>query len=172
MSGVIKTQFDQGSIAIADGTTPTALSCTVQFDQADLSVSQISPNLRDQAAYSTRGRLRSLRMTDRVYPSGSLSLMMTEFTDGTNGNVLDMLHGTSGTPYASRVSTTTAKGDLMTFDIVITIEGTDLGDSADHTITLEDCHIVPDFAHGDPNTITLNFTMYGAVSGDLSISEG
>ena len=47
------------------------------------------------------------------------------------------------------------------FEVTLTIEGTDHGDSADHTIVLDDCTCSVDFAAGDPNSLSVSFTCYG-----------
>jgi hypothetical protein len=40
---------------------------------------------------------------------------------------------------------------------VFTVEGTNFGDSADHTLTLTNCEIETiDFSEGDPNSFTIN----------------
>ena len=53
---------------------------------------------------------------------------------------------------------------LTIINIALTIEGTDLGDTADHTITMDDCEVTMAVAEGDPNTISLSWTVYGTVT--------
>ena len=169
LSGNIKTQFDGGTIVVADG-TGTPLTATARFDNADFSISGLRAALRETTAIQGRGKLRSLRKTSRVFPSGSFSLQLAEFSETTVGTLNDMILGTSGTPFAARVSTTAGIGDVDTFDITFTMEGTDLDDAADHTLVLNDCEITSiDIAEGDPNTVTYSFTMYGDLGGDLAI---
>ncbi len=91
-----------------------------------------------------------------------MSLMVPDVSDGTNVTPLDFIRKKGA--YASNVSTTTALGDVYTIDIVLTIEGTDLGDAADHTFTLEDVDCRADFAEGEPNTLTINGTIYGTIT--------
>ena len=169
LSGVIKTGFDSGTIAVADGTGPP-LSVTVRFDNADFSISGLRDQLRESTQFQGRGKLRSLRKTSRVFPSGSFSIMVAEFSESGTGTLNDLILGTAATPYAARASTTTALGDVMTFDITFTMEGTDQGDAADHTLVLNDCEITSiDFSEGEPNSCTYAFTMYGDLGGDLAI---
>lgn len=165
-SEVIKCQFDGGSIKGVDGTSGTALECEVKFDNADLTVSGIAPDLRNHTAYQGRGELRSLRKTDRLFLTGSFSCQVADLTEASAGMFQDLVLGNA--PFAARVSTSAAIGDVTTLDLVFVFEGTDYGDAADGTFTLEDCHITFDFAMGDPNTITFNFTGYGDIAGDLA----
>ncbi|MCB9681835.1 MAG: hypothetical protein H6733_10210 [Alphaproteobacteria bacterium] len=162
LSGIVKTQFDAGALVIEDGTSGTALSVTARFDQANFAVSGVMPSRRNATAYQSRAVLHSLRQTDLSFPTGSFSIMVSEFSEASAGTLVDMIEGTGA--YAARISTTEAKGDMMTFDVTFTQEGTTYGDSADGTITLEDCHLTFDFSEGDPNTITCNFTCYGTVT--------
>lgn len=169
LSDVVKTQFDNGTISLSDGTTPTALELTARFDQGSFSVSGIQDALRDIRAYQSRGKLRSLRKGERVFPTGSFSVMLTEFSETSVGTLLDWLLKTASTPFENRVSTTADIGDADTSDVTFTMEGTDYGDSADHAVTFHDMHLVADLSEGDPNTLTVNWTLYGGISGDLSI---
>ena len=54
--------------------------------------------------------------------------------------------------------------NYYTIDITITVEGDDFGDSADHSVTLTDCYCIPDISAGEPDTATVNFTVYGTVT--------
>jgi hypothetical protein len=73
-----------------------------------------------------------------------------------------------GGPFSG--NTSTVSGEVYTIDIRLTVEGTDYGDSADPTITLSDCYCTIDFSEGDPDTLSVSFTCYGAISGDLTAS--
>lgn len=166
-SEVIINQFDAGTITLKDGTSETPLEVEVLFDNGDISLSGMNAEGSGHTAYKSRRRLVSLRKTDLEFPTGSFSAMASEFTEATTGTVLDMIHGTTGTPFAARVSTTASKGDVMTFDLVLAIEGSDYG-GVDSTLTLADCHLTWDFSSGDPNTLSFSFTVYGAITGDLA----
>lgn len=160
MSQIVKHQFD-GSITLKDG-TGTPVTLTVQFSNGDFTVDGLQESDRAPIAYETRGALVSLRKGARSYPTGSFSAMMTAFTDATHKTVYDWVNRRGS--YSANVSTTVAKGDLYTSDIVLTVEGTDLGDSADHVFTLEDCHLSMGASEGEPNTFSLSFTVYGAIT--------
>lgn len=166
LSNIIKTGLDAGTIVLKDGTA-TPLEATLRFDHGNLTISGVEPGQRAVVPIQSRGVLRSLRKGERTFPTGSVTLYVTEFSETGTGTILDLLYGKAGTPYASRVSTTATKGDVMTFDMVLTEEGTDYGDSADHDLTWEDVHFTYDYAQqSEGNTITLNFTVYGSLDGD------
>lgn len=170
MSVLIKTQFDAGTITFEDGTSPTALSCTLVADNGDLSITGIMDTLRDARAYQSRGKVTSIRQGERVFPTFTCSFQLAEFSAATSSTIMDFIVGESGTDYASRVSVDTARSDVFLCDLTFVMEGTDYGDSDDHTITLGRCHVSFDVAEGDPNSVTLNGTCYGSISGDLTIT--
>jgi hypothetical protein len=162
-ASVIPKHFTDGSVTFKDGTgTPVTLS--VPFTMGDCSISGLAQDALGRAtnAYETRGVLVGLRRGAREYPTFSMSLMVPDVSDGSNVTPLDFIRKKGA--YTSNVSTTTALGDVYTIDIVLTIEGTDLGDAADHTFTLEDVDCRADFAEGEPNTLTINGTIYGTIT--------
>lgn len=160
MSQIVKHLFD-GSITLKDGTgTPVTLA--VQFTNGDLTIDGMQESDRAPIAYETRGQLVSLRKGARSYATGNFSAMFTAFTDGTHKTLYDWVNRRGS--YSANVSTTTAKGDLYTSDIVLTVEGTDVGDGADHVLTLGDCHISMGMSEGEPNTFSLSFTVNGAIT--------
>ena len=164
LSNIVKTGLDTGTLKIKDG-TGTPLELTVRFDRGDFSLSGVQESLREPIEIQTRGSLRSLRKGRRSYPTGSLSMFFTEFSETSSGTIFDMIHAKAGTPFSARISTTVAKGDLMTFDLELTEEGTDYGDSGDHTLTMQDVHFTEDYAEGeDGNSVTVNFTVYGSLA--------
>jgi hypothetical protein len=162
--------FTHGSVKILDGTSVTPLEVSLDCDMGDISLSGLVDGLYEIIKYERRGRLKSVARGTRVYPSGSLTAMWAQFTDVDAGTVEDMLSGHAGTAYAARIGTLGA-GRPVTFDIVVTIEGTDFGDDFDHTFTMTDCRIVHDWAEGDPDTISLSWEVLGAITGDLTYSE-
>jgi hypothetical protein len=157
-STVIK-HFTDGTVKFEDG-TGTPVSLTVPADQGDLSISGLAKGNREAVPYQSRGTLHSLRQGARTFPTGSLSIMLADISDATDGTVPDFVLRQGS--YSANTSTTT--GDAYTIDIELTIEGTDFGDTADHTIKLSDCHCTLDIAEGSPDTITINFTVYGSIA--------
>ena len=149
-SSVVK-NFTDGTIKVEDGAgSPASYTCT--FDEGNLSISGLAQQLNEVATYESRGTLKSVRHTARSYPSGSFSLMLTDVSDGSDSTLIDFLmkQGSNADVYAVKVT--------------LTVEGTDHGDSADHTLVMDDCHCMVDLAEGDPNTVTVNFTVYGSIT--------
>lgn len=163
-STVVKNMID-GSLVIKDG-TGTPIDVTVKYENGDFSISGLGAKLREVQAYQSRGNLSSLRHTNRTFPTFSFSAQMSEFTSASDNSLADAIMRNGA--FASAVSTSGANADVYTLDLVFTVEGTSFGDSADHTFTLEDCYCTLDFAEGDPNTFTINGTVYGDITGDLA----
>jgi hypothetical protein len=164
-SSVVKNMCD-GSIQFKDG-TGTPIVCTVRFDNADFSVDGLKAKLRETNAYQHRGVLSSVRHTTRTFPTFTMSVSMSEFTSAAANSVSDAILKNGA--FASAVSTQGANADVYTLDVVITEEGTNFGDAADHTFTLEDCELSMGYAEGDPNTFSISGTCYGAITGDLAV---
>lgn len=163
--------YEDVSLKLADG-TGTPIELTLLLDTGDISLSGLVDKLRETVAYERKGALQTVRKAARVYPTGSFTCQVSEFSETATGTVLDFLFRTTGTPFAAAVSTLGANAQVFTLDMTITQEGTDFGDAADGTLTLADVDFTVDYSAGEPNTITLNFTVYGAISGDLAIAEG
>ncbi len=158
-SSIVK-NFQDGSLLCRDGSaTPRELEADLAM--GDLSLSGLAQGQREVTAYETRGELKSLRKTTRKYPTGSFSLMLADLSDISSETLIDFLLRQGA--YETNVSTTEAIGDVYTVDLELTINGSELGDPDDHVITLHDCHCALDLAEGDPNKVTVNFTVYGDV---------
>lgn len=164
LSTVVKSVFDgaTGSLVAKDG-TGTPLTSTVRY-QDGFTADGLGAERRAVTAYQNRAALRSLRHTELTFPTLSFTQMLTEFSETGTGTLVDLVEGTAGTPYATRVSTTAAKGDVITLDLVFTVEGTNFGDSKDHTITFEDVHLMWSVTEGDPSSISWTGTCYGTVT--------
>lgn len=164
--------FTDGSLTLKDG-TGTPITLVVPLEQGNFSLSGVMKKLRNVVAYESRGSRLTVRHTTRVYPTFSFSAYMAQFTAGASAaTIIDAFLKGASTTFASAVSTLGASADVYTLDLAFSVEGTDFGDSADPTFTLEDCHCVFDFAEGDPNAFTVNGTVYGAITGDIAVAEG
>ena len=161
-SAVIK-HFTDGTITVKDG-TGSPVTLTVPFSVGDLALSGLAQDALGRAtnAYESRGTLNSLRRGPREYPTVSFSAHMADLSDGTDHTLVDFLRKKNS--YSGNTSTTATTGDVYTVDIVLTVEGTDLGDASDHVITMEDVDCRIDIAEGEPNTFTINGTVYGSIS--------
>lgn len=160
ISTVVK-NFRDGTIVVSDG-TGTPLTVTVQFENGDLSLSGTNQGNFEHTKYLDRGELGSVRKTNRMFPTGSFTCQMTDLSDATDRLIWDIVNKTGS--FASAVSTLGANADLYTLKIVLTVEGTQFGDSADHVLTMNDTRCSIDFAEGDPSNFTINFEVLGTIT--------
>jgi hypothetical protein len=160
ISSIVK-NFRDGTIVIKDGTgTPIAL--TVEFEAGDFSISGLSANSNTEVTtYLDRGSLGSVRLTSQQFPTWSFSAHMTDLSDATSKTLWDAVNKT-GT-FAAAVSTI-ANSDVYGLDVVISIEGSNLGDPTDHVLTLVGNRLTIDFSEGDPNSFTVNGTTFGSIT--------
>ena len=159
-STVIK-NFRDGTILFADGTTPTPLSVTVTLEGGDFSLTGLNQGNTEATTYLDRGDLGSVRLTNRSFPAISLTCHMADLSDATDKLIFDIVNKTGA--FSAALSTITGS-DVYGLKITLTIEGTNFGDSADHVMIMNNCHLAIDFAEGDPNSFTLNGTVYGAIT--------
>ena len=153
---VIKTKCD-GTIVLSDGTSPSPLTYTVALEAGDLSVTPL------RFAYTDlydRCELVGSRKNGVEPGSISFSVHMRQFTGGTDGTIIDLIEGTGA--YAARVSTDSGEFEGNVLKVTYTSEGTDFGDSSDHTIAFPKCRLFWDFAEGEPNTIDITGTVLAA----------
>ncbi len=162
-SNIIK-NFRDASLSLLDG-TGTPVTYTVTLESGDLKVSgqNFSGKSYETQVYEDRGEVGGVRKTTRKFPAGSFSCYFRQFTGASgSGTVKDFLLFRNA--YSGNTSTTSL-GDVKTLDIKLAIEGTDLGDAADHTTTMEDCIVdTVDFEEGDPNKLTVNFRVLGSIT--------
>jgi hypothetical protein len=164
-STVVK-NFRDGTLLIEDGTgVPNAF--TVIYESGDFSVSGLVQGQKETTVYLDRGQLGSLRHTNQTFPSGSFSMHMVDLSDGSYATAVDLMLQSGkfvaggGTP---GVSTLGANAEVYTVKLTLTIEGTDHGDAADHTVVLDDCLCSIDAAEGDGNSLSVSFTCYGSIA--------
>lgn len=159
-STVIK-NFRDATVVFADGTTPTPLSLTLTLESGDFALSGLNQGNTEATTYLDRGELGSVRLTSRTFPSFTVSCHMADLSDATDKLIWDAVNKTGA--FASAVSTISGS-DVYGLKVTLTIEGTNFGDAADHTIVLNGCHCSIDFAEGDPNSFTINGTVYGTIT--------
>jgi len=160
ISSVVK-NFRDGTILIEDG-TGTPLAVTVQFEAGDFSLSGLNQGNVEATTYLDRGELGSVRKTSRTFPTFTFSAHMTDLSDATDKLLWDAVNKTGA--FAAAVSTGGTASDVYMLKVTLTIEGTNFGDAADHVIIMNNSHLAIDFAEGDPNSFTLNGTVYGAIT--------
>ncbi len=158
-STVIK-NFRDGTILFADGTTPTPLSVTVTLEGGDFSLTGLNQGNLEATTYLDRGDLGSVRLTSRSFPSFSVTCHMADLSDATDKLIWDAINKTGA--FSAALSTITGS-DVYGLKITLTIEGTNFGDAADHTIVMNGCHCTIDFSEGDPNTFTISGIVYGTI---------
>lgn len=162
LSSVVK-NFRDGQLVISDATTPTPISLTVQYEAGDFNLTGSNEGNSETTVYLDRGELGTLRKTNRSFPSGSFTAHFTDLADATDKTLFNMATWTGA--FSAAVSSITGS-DVKTYKTLVwTCEGTNFGDAADHVLTLGDVRIDSvDIAEGDPNTYTINFTVYGAIT--------
>ena len=133
ISSVVK-NFRDGTILIEDG-TGVPIDITVQFENGDFSLSGLN-GFKEVTTYMDRGDLGSVRHTTQLFPTGSFSAHLTDISDGTDNTLIDAARKQGS--FASAVSTLGADAEVMTYKVTWTVEGTDHGDTADHTIVCDD----------------------------------
>tara|TARA_R110002110_G_scaffold85307_3_gene221870 strand:- start:274 stop:798 length:525 start_codon:yes stop_codon:yes gene_type:complete len=168
-STVVKTNV-MGSLTATDATPTTPLTYACTFDMGDFSLSGLQEGLRELVIHERKGNYCGMSYGARVFPSFSFTAKIAQFTDSASGTLTDFVLRTAGSEYATAVSTS-GTGRPYTTTWTFVIEGLDVGDDADHTVTLEDCHLTAEFAEGDADSISISGVVYGAITGDLAQSE-
>ena len=153
--------FRDGTLVFADN-TGTPLTMPIVFEAGDFSIDNLNEGLVETTAYLDRGEFSTLRKTNRVFPSFSFTAHMTDLSDATDKLLFDLARKTGA--WAAAVSTLGANADAMTYKLTFTVEGTNFGDSADHTLVLNDCRITLSFSEGDPNSFSVAGIVYGAIT--------
>ena len=161
ISSVIK-NFRDGTLLIGDGTTPTPIDITIQYEAGDFSIDGLNEGLVETTAYLDRGVFATLRKTNASFPTFTFSAHFTDLSDSTSKTIYDVVRKTGA--FASAVSTLGANADAMTYKVTFTIEGTNFGDSADHVLVLNDCRLSVSIAEGDPTSFSVSGTVYGAIT--------
>jgi hypothetical protein len=152
--------FRDGKITFSDGTSPTPLTLEIKYEAGDFSISNVMQGQTEVEMYLDRGEFHNVRKTNFTPATFSFTCTMTDLSDPTDRLVWDSIVQTGAWPGGvSRGDT-----DVWLLMVGLTIEGTQFGDSADHTLTLDKCHMTIEFAEGSPNTFTLNGTVYGAIT--------
>jgi len=159
ISSVVK-NFRDGTITLSDSTTPTPLSVIVQYEAGDFSITGLSESNTETTTYLDRGDLGSVRKTSRTFPTFSMTAHMTTFSEAASKTIWDAVNKTG--MFATGVSGITGS-DVWGIKVLLAVEGTNFGDSTDHTLELNGCHCTIDFSEGDPNSFTINGTVYGTI---------
>ena len=160
-SSTVAKNFRDGLLEVFDG-TGSPISMPATLETGDFSLSGRTSGQKETSVYLDRGDFATIRHTNQAFPTVSLSAHMAYLSDGSAGSFVDLIRKTG--QFASAVSTLGANAELMAYRLILTIEGTDHGDSADHQISLDDVVLSVDFSEGDPNSFSLSGTVYGAIA--------
>jgi len=165
-SAVVKTKRD-GLISLADaagfgGSNTIDLSA----EPGDFTMSATQESRLD---FLDRGRLvTSTRYGDDTGLSGSFSAYWRDATDAGVATLFDILNQSGYVSTAPWVSTIGATAEVFALDLRLSIEGSDHGDGADHTITITDCSFDYSFAEGDPDTTSVNWVSHSDIRPTLA----
>lgn len=149
-----------GVIKLRDGTTPTPISLTVDYEEGNFSFEQTKS---DRTIIRDRGTIKSVRRGDDQPITGSFTIYMRQFTSASAGSVLDFINKTGS--YAANVSSSSAVStDEYAINIIFEVDGDAVGDSDGDTLaTFDTCICVASFSEGDPNTITVSFECFNGL---------
>ena len=159
ISTIVKTKRD-GTLAIKDGASSPD-TFTIAYEAGDLSITIPGPATNAYLDRGVLGATPSVRYGDEQPITGSFTAYLRDLSDGAYVTLAGIL-SQSGSA-ASWESTLGANAEVFAVQLVYTIEGTDHGDSADHTITLNHCVLNGSISEGDPSTISINFTSYDSL---------
>jgi hypothetical protein len=155
-STIVKTKRD-GTIKFLDNGGSNTY--TVEYEAGDLSLTIPGSTVVNPLDRGQFGATPSLRYGDDQPITGSFTAYLRDLTDGSAATLEDII-SQSGFVGSTWVSTLGTNAEVFTVTIEWKIEGTDHGDAADHTLTLNHCVVTGGFSEGDPDTISISFTSY------------
>lgn len=157
-SSIVKVK--QGStVKLLDG-TGTPLELTGLLYDGDFSCEDLVYD-RESIVITVNGVFAGVARGNYKPISGSFSVLYTgQVSASTNSpaSILDFIQKTNG--YSAAINTQTGY-DQQLRTIVLTCEGTDFGDGADHTITFAKCEITATLQAGEPNRWSVDFVCHG-----------
>lgn len=157
-STVVKVRRD-GTITILDG-AGSPLSYTVAYENGDLSYTE---DKAGRIVIRDRGTIVGLRSGDDPVQSLSFSVHLRSLAiTATNATLIDVIQRTGAWAAATSTGGTGYEPFLCT--VKITIEGTDLGDGADHVATFAKVLLTYDMKEGDPDVINVKGEIYGGIT--------
>lgn len=150
-----------GKITLKDGTSPTAISLEVAYEEGNFTFDQTKS---DRIVIRDRGTIGSVRKGDDQPISGSFTIYMRQFTSASAGSVLDFINKTGSYSSNASVSSTVAT-DEYAINIEFEVDGDAVGDDdGDTTATFDTCICTASFSEGDPNTINVSFECFNGVT--------
>jgi len=154
--------FRDGTLALEDG-TGVPISMTVQYEAGDFSMSGARQGQTSVEMILDRGSFHAVRRVNFEPATFSFTANMTDLSDATEKNLFDVINKLGA--WSAGVSTLGTNADVWALKLTWTVEGTDHGDAADHTLTLDDCVCTIDISEGSPtNTFSISGTVYGSIT--------
>jgi len=139
-----------------------AVTLTIPYEKGDFAVDNFKRVLNEVVKMESRGRLKGTAIGGRVYPAGSFSAWITEFTNAAVG-VLPAFFLRSG-GYSAVASTAGANHPVDKYHLEWVVEGTAFGDDADMTLRFEDCHFTSNIAEAiEGNSLSFSFECQGRI---------
>ena len=154
--------FRNGTLKLSSGGgAPQHL--TVQFEAGDFSCSDLTETQTATEMVLDRGVFHDLVYTNFTPASFSFSANLTQNTHATDLTLPDLVRKAGA--FAGDTSTLGAQA-IWAVDCLWTVEGTDMGDASDHTLTFANCRLtVSTITEGSPsNTISIAGTVYGDIT--------
>jgi hypothetical protein len=164
-SSVVKVRRD-GLISICDNAGfGGANTLDLQHEPGDFAM---TAGQETRNNFLDRGRLvSSVRYGDDQALTGSFSHYFRDATDAGVATMFDILNQ-SGYVGANWTSTLGASAEVFALDLRLSIEGSDHGDGADHTITIQDCSFDYSMTEGDPTTVSTSWQSHTDVRPTLA----
>lgn len=135
---------------------------TVSVEQGNLSMSGLTAAQKEKIVVEDRGVFSTLIHGKQKYVNVSFTAYLRDLVDATDTTLVGIALQKGA--YAAAVSSLGANRPYTT-DFLWTMDGTSLGDAANHTVTLEDVSWDDvNFAEGDINTVTMTGIAYGTVT--------
>ena len=135
---------------------------TVSVEQGNLAISGLTAAQREALLVEDRGVFSTLIQGKQVYPKITFTAWLRDLTDATDVTLVGICLRLGA--HVAATSTLGANRPYTT-DFLWTMDGTSQGDSANHTVTLEDVRWEDvSFSEGDINTVTMTGTPYGALT--------
>ena len=151
-SVAVKVKRD-GVLTLTDG---AAASYTVAYENGNVSFDGGAKASR--VVIMDRGTIVGLRKGDDPVPTLTFDVHMRDFTDGSALSLINFLDKTGAA--SGQTSVGGSAYEQYMIDVTLTIEGTDLGDTADHSAKANTCLCTWSFAEGDPDTISVSCEVY------------
>lgn len=156
IEGQITLENGSGDILIAD------------FDNGDIAISSIKPVLNETEKYERRGRLKSVGVGARIYPSLTFSAMIAQFSDAVADVITDFIFFQG--KFLGKQSTLGPSHPEKAIKVTYDIDGVSFG-GENSQVVCNDCVPRGDFAEARPSAMSFSMEVLGAITGDINAAE-